>query len=76
MEQTVAGCEAILEGKFDNRDEGALYMIGVDRGGESVSLDLEIIAPDRVIAHGRVVGAAGGGRERPVRDLAGPREIS
>ena len=28
LEQTVAGCEAILDGKFDDRDEGSLYMIG------------------------------------------------
>jgi F-type H+-transporting ATPase subunit beta len=27
-EQTVAGCEAILDGQYDGRDEGALYMIG------------------------------------------------
>jgi F-type H+-transporting ATPase subunit beta len=26
--QTVAGCEAILDGNFDGRDEGTLYMIG------------------------------------------------
>jgi F-type H+-transporting ATPase subunit beta len=28
LEQTVAGCEAILAGEYDNRDEGALAMIG------------------------------------------------
>lgn len=28
LAQTVAGCEAILEGKYDDRDEGSLYMIG------------------------------------------------
>lgn len=27
-EQTIAGCEAILEGKYDAVDEGRLYMIG------------------------------------------------
>ncbi len=30
-------------------------MIGADRGGKTVSLDLEIITPSRQIAHGRVV---------------------
>jgi F-type H+-transporting ATPase subunit beta len=28
VEQTVDGCEAILDGRHDDRDEGALYMIG------------------------------------------------
>jgi F-type H+-transporting ATPase subunit beta len=28
LSQTVAGCEAILAGRFDDHDEGALYMIG------------------------------------------------
>jgi F-type H+-transporting ATPase subunit beta len=28
LEKTLAGCEAILAGQFDDRDEGALYMIG------------------------------------------------
>ncbi len=28
LAQTVAGCEAILAGDYDGRDEGALYMIG------------------------------------------------
>ncbi len=28
LEKTLDGCEAILAGKFDARDEGALYMIG------------------------------------------------
>ncbi len=27
-DQTVAGCEAILDGKYDDRDESSLYMIG------------------------------------------------
>jgi F-type H+-transporting ATPase subunit beta len=27
-DQTVAGCEAILNGQYDGRDEGAFYMIG------------------------------------------------
>lgn len=28
IDRTIEGCEAILSGKYDNRDEGALYMIG------------------------------------------------
>ena len=28
LDRTIEGCEAILAGKYDNRDEGALYMIG------------------------------------------------
>ncbi len=28
MAKTLDGCEAILGGKFDDRDESALYMIG------------------------------------------------
>ena len=28
LPQTVEGCEAILAGKYDDHDEGALYMIG------------------------------------------------
>ncbi|MCM5571980.1 F0F1 ATP synthase subunit beta [Burkholderiaceae bacterium FT117] len=28
LEQTIAGCERILDGEFDEIDEGALYMIG------------------------------------------------
>jgi F-type H+-transporting ATPase subunit beta len=28
LERTISGCEAILGGRFDGRDEGALYMIG------------------------------------------------
>jgi len=28
LPQTVAGCEAILDGKYDDRDESKLYMIG------------------------------------------------
>ncbi len=29
LPRTVAGCKAILSGKYDDHDEGALYMIGV-----------------------------------------------
>ncbi len=28
LEKTLGGCEAILAGEFDDRDENALYMIG------------------------------------------------
>jgi F0F1-type ATP synthase beta subunit len=28
LEKTLAGCEAILAGKYDDRDESRLYMIG------------------------------------------------
>jgi F-type H+-transporting ATPase subunit beta len=34
LAKTLAGCEAILAGSFDDRDEGSLYMIGaVEEGG-------------------------------------------
>ena len=34
-EKTLAGCEAILSGSFDDHDEGALYMIGsVEEAGK------------------------------------------
>jgi F-type H+-transporting ATPase subunit beta len=28
LDDTIAGCEAILAGQFDGREENALYMIG------------------------------------------------
>ena len=31
LEDTIAGCEAILDGKFDAVDEAKLYMIGRSR---------------------------------------------
>ena len=73
-EQTVAGCEAILEGKFDDRDEGALYMIGAIEEAKREP-GAGIIAPDRVLVAGPRRRAPGGGCQRAVRDLARPRGL-
>ena len=67
LEQTLAGCEAILDGKYDDRDEAALYMIGPIEEADMMSLlEPGDPGPDGVVARGPVYGRAGGRCQRPV----------
>ena len=75
LEKTLAGCEAILAGKFDDVDEGRLYMIGAIEEVAAVSLELEILVPDGVAGAGAGRQPAGRRRQRPVRPAARPRGV-
>ncbi len=54
LEKTLTGCEAILAGDFDDRDENDLYMIGSIDEAEAMSFELEILVPDGTVVETQV----------------------